>query len=119
MAIKQSKANYKSKEIPKDSDWILKSFCDRRLEHVFRWLRNKRLDKKKALSYNGNKGGKMIKAKQITISVRCSKSLYDRIKLLSDRLDTSKGEIMRRALDAYLKLLKVAEKKVKAERGKD
>ncbi len=117
MRLKQSKAGNNTRGKSKGLNEKPRTFIDRRLKHIFAWEKAKRLDKKKALYYNGKKGGKMIKAKQITISVRCSKTLYDRIKLLSDRLETSKGEVMRRALNAYLELLKVAEKKIKAKGG--
>ncbi len=108
----------KSKKIPKGLNEKPGAFCDRRLKHILEWEKKRPLDKKKALSYNGKKGGKMIKAKGITISVRCSKSLYDRIKLLSDRLETSKGEILRRALNAYLHQLQAEEKERKTKGGK-
>jgi len=55
----------------------------------------------------------MIKAKTKLIGVKCSESMFDRVELLAEKLEVSNGEVLRRALDAYLHQLQKEERKAK------
>jgi len=55
----------------------------------------------------------MIKAKRKIIGVRCSEAIFDRVELLANKLEVSNGEILRRALKAYLHQLQKKEKNYK------
>ena len=58
----------------------------------------------------------MIKRKTKLIGVKCSEAIFDRVVLLADKLEVSNGEILRRALNAYLHELQEKERK---EKGAD
>ncbi len=60
----------------------------------------------------------MIKAKHKIIGVRCSESIFERVELLANKLEVSNGEILRRALNAYLHQLQAEEKEANAKGGK-
>lgn len=55
----------------------------------------------------------MIKVKNKIIGVRCSESIFERVELLADKLEVSNGEILRRALNAYLHQLQKEEREAK------
>ncbi|MBA7610760.1 hypothetical protein ES703_17973 [subsurface metagenome] len=55
----------------------------------------------------------MIIPKTKLIGVKCSESIYNRVELLANKLEVSNGEILRRALNAYLHKLQEQERQSK------